>query len=100
MGPLGPGVHKVLFEPSKCLQWVSGLILKVILLFLLCCWDSSFVLGRGASFFSGIQHSCVDDCSGASSNLGILIGEDECVSFYSAIFKRFFELRCMFLFEL
>ena len=89
MGPLGPGVHKVLFEPSKCLQWVSGLILNVILLFLLCCWDFLFVLGHEASFFSGIQHSCVDDCSGASCNLGILIGEDERVSFYPAILRGF-----------
>ena len=32
-----PGVHKVLFEPSKCLWWVWGLILNVISPLLLSC---------------------------------------------------------------
>ena len=36
-------------------------------------------------FFGGIQHSPVDGCSAASCNFGVLTGEDECVSFYSAI---------------
>jgi len=36
-------------------------------------------------FFDGIQHSPVDGCSAASCNFGVLTGEDECVSFYSAI---------------
>ena len=35
-----------------------------------CCW---------------IQHHLVDGCSAASCNFGVLAGEDECTSFYSAI---------------
>ena len=31
VGSLGPGAHKVLFEPSKHLWWVGGLILNAIL---------------------------------------------------------------------
>ena len=30
VGSLGPSAHKVLFEPSKHLWWVWGLILNVI----------------------------------------------------------------------
>ena len=56
---LGPGAHKVLFEPSKCLWWVWGLILNVILPLLPSCWGFSFALRRGISFFGGIQHSPV-----------------------------------------
>ena len=40
-------------------------------------------LGRGVSFFGGIQHAPVDGCSVASGNFGVLAGEDECMSFYS-----------------
>ena len=58
-GFLGPGAHKVLFEPSKCLWQVWGLILNVILPLLPSCWGFSFALGRGISFFGGIQHSPV-----------------------------------------
>ena len=41
-------------------------------------------LGRGVSFFGGIQHSSVYDCSAASCNFGVLT-EDEHTSFYSAL---------------
>ena len=37
------------------------------------------------SFFGVIQHSSVDSCSTASSNFGVLTGEDEHRSFYSTI---------------
>ena len=30
VGSLGPGAHKVLFEPSECLWWVWDLILNAI----------------------------------------------------------------------
>ena len=46
-----PGANKVLSEPSKCLWWVSGLILNVILPLLLSWWGFSFALGCGVSFF-------------------------------------------------
>ena len=80
-----PGAHKVLFEPPKHLWWVWVLILNVILPLLPSCWGFSFALGCRVSFFGGIQHSPIDGCSAASCNFGVLRGEDECVSFYSAI---------------
>ena len=80
-----PGVHKVLFEPSEHLWQVGGLILNVILLLLPFCWDFSFALGRGLSFFDGIQYSPVDGCSAVSYNFGVLAGEDQHTSFYFAI---------------
>ena len=36
-------------------------------------------------FFGGIQHSPVGGCSAAGCYFGVLAGEDECTSFYSAI---------------
>ena len=66
-----PGVHKVLFEPSKRLWCVWGLILNVISPLLPSCWGFSFALGGGVSFFGGIQHSSVDGCSAASCNFGV-----------------------------
>ena len=59
---LGPGAHKVLFEPSDRLWRVWSLILNVISPLLPSCWGFSFALGRGVSFFGGIQHSRVDGC--------------------------------------
>ena len=85
VGSLGPGVHKALFEPSEHLWWVWGLILNMILPLLPSCWGFSFALGRGVSFFGGIQCSPVDGCSAASCNFGVLAGEDGCTSFYSTI---------------
>ena len=53
---VGPsGVHKVLFEPSKHLWWVWGLILNAILPLLQSCWGFSFAVECGVSFFGGIQ---------------------------------------------
>ena len=48
-----PDVHKALFEPSKCLWQVWGLILNVISPLLLSCWGFSFALGRGYLFLVG-----------------------------------------------
>ena len=76
-----------LLEPSECLWKVWGLILKVISPLLASCWDFSFALGCGVYFFGGIQHSPVDGCSAVSCNSGVLTGEDEHMSFYSAILK-------------
>ena len=82
---LGPGAHKVLFEPCECLRRVWALILNVISP--LSCWGFSFPLGHGVSFFGGIQHSPVDGCSAACCILGVLT-EDEHRSFYSILFVR------------
>ena len=84
LGSLGPGAHKVLFEPSKHLWWVWGLILNMILTLLWSLRGFSFVLRHGISLFGGIQHSPMDGCSAASCNFGVLAG-DECLSFYSTI---------------
>ena len=80
-------MHKILFEPYEHLWPVWGLSLNAISPLLPSCWGFSFALGRGVSFFGGIQHSPVDGCSAASCNFGILTGEDECSPFYSAILK-------------
>ena len=45
----------------------------------------SFALGRGVSFFGGIQHFPVDGCSAESCNFGVLSGEDELRSLYFTI---------------
>ena len=82
-----PDAHKVLSEPFDCLWWVWGLILNMISLLLPSCWSFSFALGCGVYFFGGIQHSPVDGCSAVSCNSGVLTGEDEHMSFYSAILK-------------
>ena len=74
-----------LFEPSKCLWQVWGLILNAIPPLLPSCRGLSFALGHGVSFFGGIQHSPVDGCSSVSCNFAVLTGEDVCLSFYSAI---------------
>ena len=56
----------------------------ILLGFLLCpgFWVS-FAAGGGGG---GIQHFPVDGCSAVSCDLGLLTGEDEHRSFYSAIF--------------
>ena len=79
------GMHKVLFEPSEHLWWAWALIIKMIPPLLPSFGGFSFALGCGVSFFGGIQHFPVDGCSAASFNFGVLAGEDECTSFYSAI---------------
>ena len=65
-----------MFEPSKRLWQLWGLILNVVSPLLPSCWGYSFALGCGISFFGGIQHSPVDSCSAVSSNFGVLT-EDE-----------------------
>ena len=49
------------------------------------CWAFSFALGCVVSFFGGIQHSPVDGYSAVSCNYGVLLGEDDHPSSYSAI---------------
>ena len=75
MGSLGPGAHKVLFEPPSVSGRSGVLILNVLSPFLPFYWGFSFALGRGVSFFGEIQHSPVDSCSAASCNFGVLAGE-------------------------
>ena len=85
VGPLSPDVHKFLFEPPGHLWQVWGLILNAILPLLPSFWGFSFALEHGVSFLGGIQHSPVDGFSAVSCNFEVLIGEDDCTSFYSAI---------------
>ena len=80
-----PDVHKVLFEPSEHLWWVSGLILNAILPLLPSFWGFSIALGCGVSLCGGIQHSSIDGCSAASCNFVDLAGEYESTSVYSTI---------------
>ena len=80
VGSLGPGAHKVLFEPSAHLWWVWGLILSMILPLLPSCWGF-FAVGHGVSFLGGIQHSLINGCSAASCNFGVLTGKDAHMSF-------------------
>ena len=85
VGFLGPGAHKVyLFRASQA--WM-GLILNATLPLLPSFWGFSFALGIRVSFFGGIKHSPVDDCSAASCNFGVL-AEDEYTSFYSTILEK------------
>ena len=84
VGSLGPIVHKVSLNPlsisggmgfdSKCDFPPPTVLLRL----LLCPWT-------WVSFFGRIQHSPVDGCSAASCNFGVLTGEDQCTSFYSAM---------------
>ena len=85
-GVFGSWCTQGLFEPSKCLWWEWSLILNVTSPILPSCWGFLFALGYGIPFFGGIQHSPVHGCSAASCNFGVLLGEGECTSFYSAIF--------------
>ena len=50
VGYLLPGAHKVLFESSKCLWWMWGLIQNAISPLLPSCWGFSFALGCGFCF--------------------------------------------------
>ena len=50
-GSLGPGAHKVLYEPSKHFWRVWSLSLNVILPLLPSCWGFSFALDIGYFFF-------------------------------------------------
>ena len=82
---LGPSAHKALSEPSELLWQVWGLILNMILPILPSCWGFFFARGHGLSFFGGIQHSLVNNCSAAICNFGVLIGEYKRMSLYSTI---------------
>ena len=86
-GVSGSWCVQALFEPSEHHWQVWGLILNVISSLLPSCWCFSFALGHGVSFLDGIQHSPFDGCSAVSCNFGVLAGEDECTSFYSAILQ-------------
>ena len=72
-----------------CTLWASPADLrfdfKCDLPLLLSCWGFSFSLGCGVSFFGGIQHSLVEDCSAPSCSFDVLTGEDKHVSFSSVI---------------
>ena len=80
-------MHKVCLRPPSVSGRSWGLILNVISPLLPSCWGFSFALGHGVSFFGGTQHSPVDGCSAVSCNFGVLAGEDEHMSFYSAILR-------------
>ena len=85
LASMSPGMHKILFEPSKCLWQVWGLFLNTILCLVQSCWGF-FALGYGVSFFfGGIQHSLVHGYSAESCNFGVLSGEDELRSLYFTI---------------
>ena len=59
VGSLGPGAHKVSFEPSERLWWVWGLILKSVSPLLPSCWGFSFALDVGYIFLVGpLSNSC------------------------------------------
>ena len=74
-----------LFESSKRLWLVLGLILNVIFLLLPSYWVFTFALGHVVSFFGGVQHFPVNECSATSCNFGVLAGEDEHTFFFSTI---------------
>ena len=92
-GVSGTWCTQDLFEPSECVWWVRGLILNVISPLLPSRWGFSFALGCGISIFDGIQHSQVDGGSAASCSFRVLVGEDECISFCSAIFLPHYGVR-------
>ena len=72
----------------------------ILLGLLLCPWTWGI-------FFGGIQHFPANGCSAASCNFGVLAGEDEYTSFYSAILdsllkeveRKWKSLSCVLLFE-
>ena len=90
VGSLGPGVHKVFFEPFEHLWWVWGLILNANLPLLPSCWGFSFALECRVSFFGVIWHSPADGCLAASCNFGVFAGDDERTSFYFTILEKIF----------
>ena len=49
---------------------------------------SPLLLDVGIIFFGGFQHSTINGCSTASSNLDAFAGEDDYTSFYFAILKQ------------
>ena len=89
VGSLGPGAHKVLFEPSEHLWWVWGLILNPISPLLPSHWGFSFAIG------GEIQCSPVYGCSAVSCSFGVFAREDEHMSFYSAILRVISRCTCL-----
>ena len=73
------------FESSERLWWVRGLILNAISPLLPFSWGCSFAFGCGYHFLVGSNISSVDGCSAVSCSFGVLTGEDEHMSFHSAI---------------
>ena len=84
VGSLGPGEHKIYLSPPRSPVGM-GFNSKYGLPLLPSCWGFFFALGRGISFFGGIQHSPVNGCSAVSCNFGVLAEEDVHTSFYSTI---------------
>ena len=82
---LGPDSHKVLFMLSKCLWWVWGLILNVIVPLLPPSCSFSFALGCVVSFSGGFQHFPVDGCSATSCNFGALTKDEHTCSFLPSL---------------
>ena len=66
---LGPGVQKVIFEPSEPLWQVWGLILNAISPLLLSCWSFSFALGCGI-----FPQSCSSPGTAAAPAPTVLLG--------------------------
>ena len=63
------------------------MIVNAILPVLQSCWGF-FALGHGVFCFGVIQHSSLDGRSAAICNFGVLSGEVERMSFYSAILVK------------
>ena len=88
VGALGPGAQGFIWALQAYLAGI-GFDSKHDCAPPIILWGFSFALGHTVLFFFfffyGIQHSPVDGCSAASCNFGVLIGEDECMSFYYAI---------------
>ena len=84
VGSLGSGACKVFWALRASLAGMQfdskhDFAPPTILLgLLLCTWTQSI-------FFGGIQHCPVDGCSIVSCNFRVLTGEDDCMSFHSAI---------------
>ena len=86
VGSLGPGVHKVCLNPWASVEGM-GFDSKhdftpptVFLGLLICPWTWGI-------FLVGSNISPVNHCIAASCNFGVLAGEDEHMSFYSAILR-------------
>ena len=85
VGSLGPGVHKFVWAlqvslVGKGFDSNSNFAPPIVLR------GFSFALGHRVSFFGGTQHSPIDGFSVVSCNFGVLAGEEEHMSLYSAIF--------------
>ena len=84
VGYLGPGAHKVLFEPSELLWQVWGLIL--IQFHPSYCLAGASPLPLDVGYLFLVRSNIL--LSEASCNFGVLAGEVEHTSFYSAILRH------------